>query len=236
MLDTGPSGSDDYAPTPARSKCRCGKSVGCGSCSEISCYAYSQLRDGERGYFHSIHCESLSLYAVTACEQGMQPETTLTRCSYFPSSASASWPQLLTEYTTGPVQTAWPTSEPCNDCSILQTGKHLSCVEPTTVGECRNSFNRAQAEAESSAVQQLAAEDFTKEPIQTVPGSDFCGGGHEEPCWAVRMNSALGRRVRWSVTLSAKEFKVGQGIRWPGWYIIGAILFRNRDRQGFSVT
>jgi tetratricopeptide (TPR) repeat protein len=45
-------------------------------------------------------------------------------------------------------------------------------------------------------------------------------------------NEALGR-LREAAADSQQEFLWGRGIRWPGWYIIAAIVFRNEIVRGF---
>ena len=58
--------------------------------------------------------------------------------------------------------------------------------------------------------------------------------------YVTAMKSLLGRRDAFQALgrLEAagadnrREFAWGRGIRWPGWYIIGAIVFRNEIVRG----
>jgi tetratricopeptide (TPR) repeat protein len=68
-----------------------------------------------------------------------------------------------------------------------------------------------------------AIEAFTK-VLQSAPGE-----------YTLCMKSLLGRRDAYAAlgarelsrADNTQEFAWGRGVRWPGWYIIGAILFRN---------
>jgi hypothetical protein len=58
--------------------------------------------------------------------------------------------------------------------------------------------------------------------------------------YTLAMKSLLGRRDAYAAlderalagADNRREFAWGRGIRWPGWYIIAAILFRNEIVRG----